>query len=97
MAMADVNHEESNIVVPEENGVKHSKGLKVAGYLVPWWVVVVVVLLLVYVVYLVVSERSGHVVTLIPRQQTITMAPSMTGGFDSGEIPYQVKELFGMY
>lgn len=45
--------ETQNNVVPSQNNDKkpEKKGLKLAGYVIPWWVVIVVVLVLAYLAY----------------------------------------------
>lgn len=101
MAMTEVNREErlNRVSVPEENNATQARGLRVAGYVIPWWVVIVVVALLAYLIYLCTSNNqtvglvapstSPAVVTLqggrlAPRLQTYGL-----------ETPAQVRELFG--
>ncbi len=92
--------ETQNNVVQDNDKKKESKGLKLAGYVVPWWVVIVVVLVLAYLAY------DNHMLDFVcnPRKE-ITLVPQARGAplpslLPQGEmnqavqVPQNLKNLF---
>lgn len=67
--------ETQNNVVPQDNNKQQEKkGLKLAGYVIPWWVVIVAVLVLAYLAY------DNHMLDFVcnPKKE-ISFAPQARG------------------
>lgn len=66
--------ETQNNVVQDNDKKQEKKGLKLAGYVVPWWVVLVAVLVLAYLAY------DNHMFDFVcnPKKQ-IAFAPQARG------------------
>jgi hypothetical protein len=68
--------ETQNIMAPSQDNDKkqEKKGLKLAGYVIPWWVVIAVVLVLVYLAY------DNHMLDFVcnPKKE-IAFAPQAKG------------------
>lgn len=98
--------ETQNNVVPsqEHDKQQEKKGLKLAGYVIPWWVVVVVVIVLVYLAYdnnmfdfmcnpnkkiSLVSQSSAPLAKGTPLPQMMTFGQELPN-----DIPKNLKNLF---
>lgn len=77
--------ETQNNVVPSQNNdvKKEKKGLKLAGYVVPWWIVIVVVLVLAYLAY------DNHMLDFVcnPNPKKISLLPQPSAPVQGIPLP----------